>query len=168
MNVTKYTLSQNTTATLNFSDTKSVVYDLYIVNEGSTTAYLDNVTFSSPIVSCSNASTESSSLIDGVSGAGTYTTGGNTTELTSEQCNSLFNVTLKIGNDDYTSTQTGITGKTIAAKSNDNAGNVPVKLTIAYNETNAALAATLDGDITVTVGTISVGYKSTPNASTNN
>ena len=163
--VTKYTLSQNTNATLNFTDTKSVVYDLYIVNEGTTTAYLDNVTFSSPIVSCANASATASSLIDGASGAGTYTTGGNTTTLTAEQCNSLFSVTLKIDSTDYTSTTTGITGKSIAAKANDVAGNVPVKLTIAYKDdaTAQALAATLDGDIVVTVGTISIGYKSTSN-----
>ncbi len=165
LNVTKFTLSQNTTATLNFSDTKSVVYDLYIVNEGGATAYLDSVTFSSPIVTCSNVSATASSLIEGVAGAGTYTTGGNTTPLTAEQCSSLFSVTLSIDNVDYTQTTTGITGKSIAAKANNVAGSVPVQLTIAYkdDETAQAIAATLDGDITVTVGTITVGYKSTAN-----
>ena len=163
MNVTKFTLSQNTNATLNFTDTKSVVYDLFIVNEGGATAYLDSVTFSNPIVSCSNASATASSLIEGVAGAGTYTTGGNTTALTPEQCSSLFNVTLRIGStaaDDYVATTTGITDKSIAAGS-----SVPVKLTIAYKDdaTAQAIAATLDGDIVVTVGTITVGYKSTAN-----
>lgn len=161
LNVTKFTLSQNTNATLNFTDTKSVVYDLFIVNQGGATAYLDNVTFSNPIVTCTNASATASSLIEGQAGAGTYTTGGNTTTLTPEQCNSLFGVTLRIGStaqDDYISTTTGITNKSIAA-----GDSVPVKLTIAYKDdsTAQALAATLDGDIVVTVGTITVGYKST-------
>ena len=88
LSVTKFTLSQNTNATLNFTDTKSVVYDLYIVNEGTATAYLDNVTFSNPIVSCAPAPAIASSLIEGTASAGTYKSGSNTTSLTSEQCNS--------------------------------------------------------------------------------
>ncbi len=163
LNVTQYTLSQNTNATLNFTDKTSVVYELYIVNEGTARAYLDNVTFSTPIVSCTSVPASASSLIDGTASAGTYTTGGNTTPLTAEQCSSLFDVTLTIDQDSYTQTTSGITGKSIDPKNGNTAGYVPVTLTIAYDSTASAVAATLDGDITVTVGTITVGYKSTAN-----
>ena len=165
LNVTKYTLSQETNAELNFSDTTSVSYNLSIVNEGSLTAYLDKVDFSGVTFTCTNAAAGSSSWFEGSSTAGSMTTGTNTTTLTDQQCANLFSVSLSIGGTTYSTTTSGITGKSIPATTNN---SVPVVLTVAYKNdaTAQAIAASLDGDISVSIGTIVVDYKSVENSST--
>ena len=70
----------------------------------------------------------------------------------------MFEVSLSIGGTAYTSTPASISSSSIAA-----GGSAPVVLTVSYKDTAdaRAVAATLDGDIVVTLGSISVGYTST-------
>ena len=165
LDVTKYTISQNTNAALSTTYGSEVVYDFYVVNAGTATAYLDAVDFSDVTVSCTNASSSSSSWIEGSSRAGTLSTGGNTSTISDTDCAKMFGVTLTLHSTDYSTTTTGITGKSIAGGS-----NTPATLTVSYlgNSTGTAdadtVAATLDGDIIVSIGTIAVEYKSTPNS----
>ena len=163
LSVTKYTLSQSTNAELNFSTTKSASYNLHIVNEGSIEAFLDKVDFSGVTYTCTNATAASASFFEGSSRAGASTTGGNSSTISSTDCANMFSVTLTIDGNSYTSTQSGITGVSIPATTNN---SVPVTLTIAYKDdsTAQALAAGLDGDIVVSVGTIVVDFKSTANS----
>lgn len=162
LTVTKYTLSQATNASLDFNTTTSVSYDLYIKNTGTATAYLDKVDFSGMTLTCSNVSGSSSSWLEGSSNAGTIGSNGNTTTISTSDCATLFNVSLTIGtNNTYTSTQSGIQNVSIAG-----GASLPVTLTLAYNGSSSsaqAIAASLDGDITVSAGTIVVDFKSTAN-----
>ena len=160
LNVTKYTLSQATNATLNFSTAKSVSYTLSIKNAGNITAYLDKVDFDSVSYTCTNAAAGTSTVIEGTASAGTSSTGGNTSTISNADCAKMFSVTLSIDSTNYTTTQTGITGKSIAA-----GASVPVVLTVAYKDDADAnaVADTLDGDIIVSIGTIGVDYKSVAN-----
>ena len=161
LNVTKYTISQKTNATLSTTEGSSVSYNLDILNNGSLTAYLDSVTFDTNPVTCSNSTSGNSSVIEGTSAAGTSTTGANTTTISAADCAKMFGVTLSIDGTNYTSTSTSLSG-TIPAKANSTPGSVPVVLTVAYKGTSEAeaVAATLDGNIVVTVGNISVVYTS--------
>ena len=70
----------------------------------------------------------------------------------------MFGVSLKIGSTTYTTTTSSITSSSIAAN-----GSAPVELTVSYKDTEdaRAVANTLDGDIIVTLGSISVVYTST-------
>lgn len=159
IDVKKYTISQNTRATLTTTAGSSVSYNLSILNKGSIPAYLDSVNFENAVVSCSNVAAGSSRLVEGSASAGTTTDGGNGTTISDTDCAKMFGVTLSIDNTDYTSTPANPNG-TIAA-----GGSVPVVLTVAYKGTTDAntVAATLDGDIIVTIGTISVVYTSANN-----
>ena len=165
LDVTKYTISQNTNATLSTTFGSEVEYDFYVVNAGSATAYLDAVNFDGVTISCTNASSSSSTWIEGSSRAGTLSTGGNTSTISDADCAKMFGVTLTLHSTAYSSTTTGITGKSISGGS-----NTPATLTISYlgNSGGTAdadtVAATLDGDIIVSIGTIAVEYKSTPNS----
>jgi len=163
LSVTKYTLSQSTNAELNFSTTKSASYTLSIVNEGSITAYLDKVDFSGVTYTCTNATAGAANFFEGSSRAGASTTGGNSSTISPTDCANMFSVTLTIDGHDYTTTQQNITGVSIPPTTNN---SIPVTLTIAYKDdsTAQALAAGLDGDIVVSVGTIVVDFKSTANS----
>ena len=151
IDVTKYTIGQNTNATLSATQGSSVSYSLNILNKGSLTAYLDEVDFDNVTVTCSNAPAGSTSQID----SNTTSNGGNTTTITASECQAMFSVTLTIDQTDYTATTAG--SGSIAAGS-----GVPVTLTVAYTNTAAAQAAAakLDGDIIVSIGTITVVYTS--------
>ena len=151
IDVTKYTIGQNTNATLSATAGSSVSYSLNILNKGSLTAYLDEVDFDNVAITCSNAPAGSSSQID----SNTTSNGGNTTTITAAECQAMFGVTLTINSTDYTTTTAG--SGSIAAGS-----SVPVTLTVAYTNTAAAQAAAakLDGDIIVSIGTITVVYTS--------
>ena len=156
LNVTKYTLTQNTNATLSTTAGSSVSYDLYILNQGNVKAYLDEVNFDNLNLTCSNATGNVSTLVEGSSNAGTYSYGGNSTTISPADCASMFDVTLSIDSTSYTSTTHGDGTQFINAGS-----NVPVTLTIAYNSTTGGTVAnSLDGDIVVSIGTISVVYTS--------
>ncbi len=165
LNVTKYTISQGTNATLSTTNGSNVSYNLNILNKGSVDAYLDSVDFSNVTVSCANVTGNASTLIEGTSAAGTTKTGGNGSTITNEDCAKMFGVTLNIHSTDYTSTVTDITGKSIAA-----GGSTPVVLTVAFLGNAAGtsevdtIAASLDGDIIVSIGTIGVEYKSVANS----
>ena len=156
IDVTKYTIGQHTNATLSTTTGSSVSYNLDILNKGSLTAYLDSVNFDSVTVTCTNASS-SGSVTEGVAGAGT-TSSGNTTTISNSDCAKMFGVTLSIGGTPYSSTPASVTANSIAAGS-----STPVVLTVAYkdDENARAVAATLNGDIVVTIGSISVVYTST-------
>ena len=177
VDVTKYTIAQTSgqNAVLKTEAGSSVSYTLSILNKGSIPAYLDAVDFSNVTMTCTNgAATDASNwnVIEGEAGAGTKRGGGNTTTISPTDCAKMFNLTLSIGGTPYTSTGPN-PNNTIAA-----GGSTPVVLTLAYagNATSSqagnteadAVAATLDGDITVTAGNISVVYVSTnPNGSSN-
>ena len=157
INVTKYTIGQNTNATLSTTTGSSVSYDLSILNKGTLDARLESVNFDDVAITCTNA-TGSSTQIEGVAGAGTTSTGGNSTTISNADCAKMFGVSLSIGGTTYSSTPASIASSTIAA-----GGSAPVVLTVSYKDTAdaRAVAATLDGDIVVTLGSISVGYTST-------
>ena len=158
IDVTKYTISQNTNAQLSTTAGSSVSYNLNILNKGTLTAYLESVNFGGVSVTCTNAT--ANGLIEGVAGAGTTAT-GNTSTISNEDCAKMFGVSLKINNTTYTTTSTSITGETIPATAGSN--SVPVVLSVFYkNDADAkAVADTLDGDIVVNIGSITVGYTST-------
>ena len=69
----------------------------------------------------------------------------------------MFGVSLEIAGTTYTSTPASVSGS-IAAN-----GSAAVTLTVSYLDTAdaRAVAATLDGDIIVNIGSISVVYTST-------
>ena len=162
LTVTKYTLSQATNATLDFDTNTSVSYTLYIKNKGTATAYLDKVDFGNVSLTCTNVAGSSSSWIEGSSTAGTLASNGNTSTISSSDCATLFSVSLSINGTPYSTTASNISGVSIAG-----GASVPVVLTLSYNSSNAsavAIANSLDGDITVSAGTIVVDYKSTANA----
>ena len=159
IDVKKYVITQNTNATLSTTTGSSVSYELSILNKGNMIAYLDAVNFDNVTVTCTNVTGTDATPVDVVDGAGTSVIGGNTTTISNTDCAKMFNVTLNIGGTSYTSTTTGITGSSIAATT----GSAPVTLTVAYADTAdaRAVAATLDGDIIVNIGAISVVYTST-------
>ncbi len=151
IDVTKYTIGQNTNATLSATAGSSVSYSLNILNKGTLTAYLAEVNLDNVSITCSNAPAGSSSQVD----SNTTSNGGNTATITQAECEAMFSVTLTINSTDYTSTTNG--------SGSISAGNgVPVTLTVAYTNTAAAQAAAakLDGDIIVSIGTITVVYTS--------
>lgn len=160
LDVTKYTIGQKTNATLSTTEGSSVSYNLSILNKGSLTAYLDSVNFDNVSISCTNAPAGTNEVIEGTAAAGT-TEGANSSTISNEDCAKMFGVTLSINGTNYTSTASNPTGS-IAALSNGTPGSVPVVLTVAYKGTSDAneVAATLDGNIVVTIGTISVVYTS--------
>ena len=162
IDVKKYTISQNTNATLSTTANSSVSYSLSILNKGTVKAYLDSVDFDNVAITCSNPSGSTETMVDGVEGAGTKKIGGNTTTVSAEDCAKMFGVSLTLGTGasatTYTSTPASVTAATI-----DPNGVLPVTLTVSYLGTTAAdeVAATLDGDIIVNIGSISVVYTST-------
>ncbi len=160
LDVTKYTIGQKTNATLSTTEGSSVSYNLSILNKGSLTAYLGSVNFDNVSISCTNAPAGTSEVIEGTAAAGT-TAGANSSTISNEDCAKMFGVTLSINGTNYTSTANNPTGS-IPALSNGTPGSVPVVLTVAYKGTSDAneVAATLDGNIVVTIGTISVVYTS--------
>lgn len=161
LNVTKYTLSQKTNASLSTTNGSSVSYNLNILNRGSLVAYLDSVNFDNTTITCTNATASNESVIEGTATAGTVSTGSNTSTISNADCAKMFGVTLSIDGTDYTATAANPSG-TIPAMSNSTPGSVPVVLTVAYKGTSEAdaVAAGLDGDIVVTIGSISVIYTS--------
>ena len=154
IDVTKYTISQHTNANLSTTTGSSVSYDLDILNKGKIAANLSFVNLNNVTFTCTNATGDS--LYEGVAGAGS-TSSGNTTTISNENCGKMFGVSLKINNTTYSSSASNITGETIAAN-----GSVPVKLTVYYKDDADArsVASTLDGNIIVNIGSISVGYVS--------
>ena len=159
IDVTKYTIAQHTNASLSTTTGSSVSYTLSILNKGALTAYLDSVNFDSVAVTCTNGSA-SGSVYEGVEGAGA-TSSGNTSTISNSDCAKMFGVSLRIGGPSgqvYTSTPASVTANTIAA-----GGSTAVDLTVYYKDDAdaRAVAATLDGDIIVTLGSISVVYTST-------
>ena len=159
--VKKYTISQDTNATLSTTENSSVSYTLDILNKGNMTAYLDSVDFSNIAVTCTNVSGNTVTPIDVENGAGTSVIGGNTTTISNEDCAKMFAVSLNIGGvsgTTYTTSASSITGSSIAKNS-----SAPVTLTVSYtNSSDAqAVAATLNGDIIVNIGSVSVVYTST-------
>ncbi|MBR1416821.1 MAG: hypothetical protein IJ572_03285 [Bacilli bacterium] len=160
IDVTKYTIAQNTNATLSTTTGSSVSYDLKILNKGTLPARLESVNFGGVAVTCTNATASATpTLIEGVAGAGTTSTGGNTSTISNADCAKMFRATLKIGSTTYSSTPASIPSSEVIAAG----GNADVKLTVEYiDDADArAVAATLDGDIVVNIGSISVGYTST-------
>ena len=157
IDVTKYTISQNTNATLSTTAGSSVSYNLSILNKGTIAANLESVNFNNATVTCQNAGGSSSRLIEGQAGAGTYQTGGNSTTISNADCAKMFGASVSINGTTYTSATSAITPLTIAANN-----GVPVVLTLSYLGTADAdaVAATLDGDIIVNVGPITVSFTS--------
>ena len=160
INVTKYTIGQNTNASLSTTTGSSVSYNLSILNKGSVDAKLDAVNFDSVSVTCENATAGSGSVIEGVAGAGTTSTGGNTTTISNSDCAKMFGVSLSIDGTTYDSTPASVGTSVITA-----GNSAPVVLTVSYKDTAdaRAVAATLDGDIIVRLGSISVSYTSNNN-----
>ena len=167
IDVTKYTIAQTSgqNAVLKTEAGSYVTYTLDILNKGTIPAYLDAIDFSNVTMTCTNGAAPSGSadwtLIEGEEGAGTKRGGGNSTEISNADCAKMFNLTLSIGGTEYTKDSSSFSN-TISA-----GGSTPVVLKLAYAGTEEAnnVAKTLDGDITVTAGNISVVYVSTnPNS----
>ena len=160
IDVSKYTIAQNTNATLSTTTGSSVSYNLSILNKGTLTAYLDSVNFDNVAITCTSAPASATTVYEGVEGAGSSKTGGNTNAISDTDCAKMFGVSLSIGGTTYTSTPASISSSTIAA-----GGSAPVVLTVSYKDDAdaRAVAATLDGDIVVTLGSISVVYTSNGN-----
>lgn len=160
LNVTKYTISQKTNATLSTASASSVSYNLSVLNKGKVNAYLDSITFASDPITCSNATGSGETLIsgEGTTGAGATISGGNSTTISPADCAKMFSVSLSIGGTAYTSTPVSVTANTITP-----GNSTPVILTISYKNdaTAKSVADTLDGDIEVNVGPITVVYTST-------
>lgn len=160
LNVTKYTIAQKTNATLSTTAGSSVSYNLSVINKGKINAYLDSVTFASEPITCTNATGSSETLVsgEGVTGAGMTTSGGNTSTISNTDCAKMFQVSLSLGGTAYTSTPASVTANTITP-----GNSTPVILTVSYKNDAAAnaVAGTLDGDIVVNIGSISVVYTST-------
>ena len=157
IDVTKYTIAQNTNATLSTTTGSSVSYNLSILNKGSLTAYLDSVNFDNVAITCTSADAGTTHLYEGEAGAGSSRNSGNTNAITNADCAKMFGVSLEIAGTTYTSTPASVSGS-IAAN-----GSAAVTLTVSYLDTAdaRAVAATLDGDIIVNIGSISVVYTST-------
>ena len=160
IDVTKYTIAQNTNATLSTTTGSSVSYNLSVLNKGSLTAYLDSVNFDNVAITCTSAPASAAQLYEGEEGAGSTRTNANSNAISNSDCAKMFGVTLSIGGTTYSSTPASISSSTIAA-----GGSAPVVLTVAYKDDAdaRAVAATLDGDIVVTLGSISVVYTSNGN-----
>ena len=156
IDVTKYTIAQNTNATLSTTAGSSVSYNLSILNKGTLTAYLDSVNFDNVTLTCTNVANGTATQIEGTADAGSQTTGGNSTTISNADCAKMFQVALSIDGTSYTSTPASPTGSIAAG------GNAPVVLTVSYkNDTDAqTVASGLDGDIIVSIGSISVVYTS--------
>lgn len=160
IDVTKYTISQteNANAVLKTENGSYVTYSLSILNDGTIPAYLDGVDFSNVTLRCANASSSTLTRYEGEEGAGSYHGGGNTTEISDTDCAKMFGLSLTIDETEYSPSYSGSYGNKL------NAGDsVPVTLKLAYKGDTAAdnVAKTLDGDIIVTAGNISVVYVST-------
>ena len=159
LDITKYTVQQNTHATLTTTAGSEVKYSFYVLNTGSITAYGDSLTFANVPVTCAPASGNSSEVIEGTASAGTTRTGGNSTPISDEDCAAMFGLSLKIDETTYVAGEstTGFGSTSISAETNK-----PVELRLWYKGDTAAntAAAKLDGDIVVTAGTITAVYKS--------
>ena len=168
VDVTKYTIGQTSgaNATLKTVSGSQVTYSLSLLNKGSIPAYLDSVDFSNVVLTCTNAAapgTNGWTTIEGTENAGTKRGGGNTTTISNEDCAKMFDLTVSIAGTEYTSTYSGKYSHTLPATN----GSAPVIVKLAYKGDAAAdaVAATLDGDITVSAGNITVVYVSTnPNS----
>lgn len=167
IDVTKYTIAQTSgaNAVLKTESGSSVSYTLDILNKGTIPAYLDTVDFSNVTMTCTNGAAPSGSsdwtLIEGEEGAGTKRGGGNSTTISNADCAKMFNLTLSIGGTVYNKDSSSFSNTINAG------GSTTAVLTLAYAGTTEAdnVAKTLDGDITVAAGNISVVYVSTnPNA----
>lgn len=159
VNVTKYTISQGTNAVLETKAGSYVTYTVNILNKGTLTAYLDTVDFSANTIACEYITTTgggTGTWIEGVNGAGTLKTDGTGT-ISNADCAKMFDVTLSIGGVEYNSSSATF-ANTLAAN-----GSVEATLKLAYKGTTEAdnVAKTLDGDILVTAGDVSVVYTST-------
>lgn len=159
INVTKYTITQNTNATLATTSGSSVSYTLDIANLGTMDAKLDSVTWATDPITCTNATGSASQVIEGTAQAGTTKSGGNTSTISAADCATMFNASLLIDQTTYTPSSSTVTGGITAGS------HVPAVLTISYAGTPAAdaVAETLDGDIVVNVGAITVVYTSDNN-----
>ncbi|MBR3660550.1 MAG: hypothetical protein IKN63_01425 [Bacilli bacterium] len=166
VDVTKYTINQTngSTAILNTTDKTEVTYTLSIVNTGTLDAYPDSLTFASPnALTCSNVSESNATVIEGASGAGTSSTGGNTASVSQSDCDAMFGVSLSVNGTAYTpSNASTFSSNGTLTKAGGSLDSVPVVLRVWYKGDSAASAAAakLDGDIKVTVGTITAVYKS--------
>ena len=166
VDVTKYTIGQTSgaNATLKTVYGSQVTYSLSLLNKGSIPAYLDSVDFSNVALTCTNATGSNNwTTIEGTENAGSQMGGGNTTTISNEDCAKMFDLTVSIAGTEYSSSYSGTYSHTLPAKT----GTAPVIVKLAYkgNATGNAeadtIAATLDGDITVSAGNITVVYVST-------
>ena len=168
VDVKKYTISQtsNANATLKAESGSYVTYTLSVLNKGTLPAYLSTVDFSNVAMTCTNAAAPSNDsdweVIEGTANAGTKRGGGNSTTISNDDCAKMFDLTVSIAGTEYTSSSTTF-NHTLAAST----GSAPVIVKLAYKggAEADAIAATLDGDITVSAGNITVVYVSTNPAS---
>ena len=107
---------------------QSVVYNLYAYNAGKYVAYLNSVT---------------------LKGNKSCTPGeGTSIQLAGQACEAI-SITVKVGNDSYNKTTTGITGKSIGVGQ-----STPVEITLSYSSTGARA----DGPFEVEFSDISLYY----------
>ena len=129
----KYTLYQDTAATLSTTQGSKVEYDFYIKNAGKIDAVLETISFGT--LSCEYITDAATRTVESdARNTGTEVTANTTGSISAADCAKMFNVSLKIDNTTYTSSSSTFTN-TIAAGS-----NVPVKLTIEATGDNTLTA----------------------------
>ena len=146
----KYTFYQDTPATISTTAGSKVEYSFNIKNDGRINASLASITFGS--LTCAyiaNAADRTETDEDNL--GTTYSAGTGT--ISAEDCATMFNVSLSIGNP-----ATVYTKDSSSFNNTINAGAVaPVKLTI--EATGNAPATIPNGDFTVTLGNTTVNYQ---------
>ena len=162
IDLTQFTITQNTAPTLSTTNGSKVEYDFHIVNEGRLDAFLNAITMGS--LSCEYVASGTTRTTD--DGHTTIDPSGTGT-ISSEDCNAMFGVTLTIDSTPYTvSTNSGFgtTNQLLAPVSPATATNVAAKLTIAYKTDGISNASTApNGDFIVTLGQTSVTYGTSSN-----
>ena len=147
----KYTFYQDTPATISTTAGSKVEYSFFIKNEGKLNASLASITFGS--LSCAYITDAATRTESDAQNEGTTITANTTGTISSTDCNTMFTVSLSIGDPAsvYTSASSSF-NNTI------NAGSAtPVKLTIESTGTQPTTIPT--GDFTVTLGKTTVNYQ---------
>ena len=162
IDLTQFTIAQNSAPTLSTTNGSQVEYDFYIVNEGRLNAYLNAITMGS--LSCEYVASGTTRTTD--DGHTTIDPTGSGT-ISSTDCNAMFEAKLVIGSTEYTSSGSsgyGTTNQLLAPVSPATSTSVSAKLIIAYKNNGLSNTTSApNGDFTVSLGQTSITYGSSSN-----
>ena len=162
INLTQFTIAQNSAPTLSTTNGSQVEYNFYIVNEGRLNAYLNAITMGS--LSCTYVSSGTVRTTD--DGHTSIDPTGSGT-ISDNDCNAMFEAKLTIGSTEYTSSGSsgyGTTNQLLAPVSPATSTNVQAKLTIAYKNNGLSNATSApNGDFVVSLSQTSVTYGTSSN-----